>query len=43
VRGANNGQLLLTVLSALMVRVQLDANGDNTFEVDKNVPWIGLV
>lgn len=43
VRGANNGQLLLTVLSTLMVRVQLDANGDNTFEVDKNVAWIGLV
>jgi hypothetical protein len=43
VRGANNGMLVLTVLSTSTVRVQLDANGDGTFEVDKNVPWVDLI
>jgi hypothetical protein len=42
-RGANNGLLAITVLSATTVRVQLDANGDGTFEVSKDVPWVDLI
>jgi hypothetical protein len=43
VRGVNNGLLVLTVLSTSTVRVQLDANADGTFEVDKNVAWTDLI
>jgi hypothetical protein len=43
VRGANNGMLVLTVLSTSTVRVQLDGNGDGTFEVPKDVAWVDLV
>ena len=43
VRGANNGLLVLTVLSTSTVRVQLDANGDGTFEVNKDVAWVDLI
>jgi len=43
VRGVNNGLLVLTVLSTTTVRVQLDANGDGTFELTKDVNWIDLI
>jgi hypothetical protein len=43
VRGANNGLLVLTVLSTTTVRVQLDANNDGTFEATKDVPWGDLI
>jgi hypothetical protein len=43
VRGANNGLLVLTVLSTSTVRVQLDGNADGTFELDKNVDWVNLI
>ncbi|MCX8113446.1 MAG: hypothetical protein N3D71_00020 [Burkholderiaceae bacterium] len=43
VRGANNGLLVLTVLSTTTVRVQLDANNDGAFEATKDVPWGDLI
>lgn len=43
VRGANNGLLVLTVLSTTTVRVQLDANNDGTFEATRDVPWSDLI
>jgi hypothetical protein len=43
VRGVNNGLLVVTVLSTATVRLQLDANGDGTFEATKDVPWDDLV
>jgi len=43
VRGVNNGQLLLTVLSTSQVQVQLDADGDGTFELTKVVNWSALI
>jgi hypothetical protein len=43
VRGVNDGLLVLTVLSTSTVRVQLDANADGMFEVDKNVAWTDLI
>jgi hypothetical protein len=43
VRGANNGLLVLTVLSTTTVRVQLDANNDGTFEATRDVPWGDLI
>jgi len=43
VRGANNGLLVLTVLSTEAVRVQLDGNGDGTFEITKDVAWVDLI
>jgi len=39
----NNGLLVLTVLSTTTVRVQLDANADGTFEVNKDVAWVDLI
>jgi len=43
VRGANNGLLVLTVLSTSTVEVQLDADANGAFEVDKIVPWTDLI
>ncbi|HUL66997.1 MAG TPA: hypothetical protein VLW55_20530 [Burkholderiaceae bacterium] len=43
VHGLNNGLLVLTVLSTSTVRVQLDADADGNFEVDKNVAWTTLI
>ncbi len=43
VRGANNGLLLVTTQSTTTVRIQLDANGDGTFETTKDVPWSVLI
>jgi hypothetical protein len=43
VRGVNNGLLVVTVLSTTTVRLQLDANGDGTFEATRDVAWDDLV
>jgi hypothetical protein len=43
VRGVHDGLLVLTVLSTSTVRVQLDADANGAFEVDKNVAWTDLI
>ena len=43
VTGASNSALLLTVLSATQVQLQLDANGDGTYESTSDASWSTLI
>ena len=41
--GANGSAVRLTALSATTVRIELDANGDGTYEQSREVPWAALI
>jgi hypothetical protein len=43
VSGASGSRLQLTALSVTTVRVELDANGDGTFEQSRELPWGALI
>jgi hypothetical protein len=41
--GAGGSRVQVTVLSVTTVRVELDANGDGTFEQSRDLPWGALI
>ena len=43
ITGASGSTLLVTALSATQVQLQLDANGDGSYESTSTVPWTTLV
>ncbi len=43
ITGANNARLRITVIDATQVRIELDANGDGTYESMKVVPWNAIL
>jgi len=43
VDGANDSKLRITVLSNTEVQIELDANGDGSYESEEVVPWSDLV
>jgi hypothetical protein len=43
VTGANNSRLRITVISNTQVRLELDADGDGTFESNNVVTWSSIL